>query len=267
MLLFVAAAIGWLALMLAEGRERLVWVGPGAGTALDQATTTRSPTTPPEPLGVVGRRIGAAAVGLALILPALMPWAGSGLFKSSGGGSGANGSGSGGTVSALNPVDELGGFLTRKSEVTLMKFTTDDTDPDYFRVITLDSFDGSKWKPAQQRAAGDVPAAAQHPGARHRRQGRGHHGQHPGTEPGLAAGHLSGRVDRAALDRTTGRTTPRRWTSSAPVATPRAARRTPCRAATSNRPRQSCGRPAPRRTTSSARTPTFPTTSPRRCST
>ncbi|MFI5098994.1 MAG: transglutaminaseTgpA domain-containing protein [Actinomycetes bacterium] len=154
-LLFVAAAIGWLGLMLAEGRERLA----GWGRALGRRSTKDDDPlthTPPEPLGVVGRRIGAAAVGLALILPALMPWAGSSLFKSSGGGSGANGSGSGGTVSALNPVDELGGFLTRKSEVTLMKFTTDDTDPDYFRVITLDSFDGSKWKPAQQRAAGDA---------------------------------------------------------------------------------------------------------------
>ncbi len=153
-LLFVAAAIGWLALMLAEGRERLA----GWGRALGRRSTKDDDPlthTPPEPLGVVGRRIGAAAVGLALILPALMPWAGSSLFKSSGGG-GVTGSGSGGPVSALNPVDELGGFLTRKSEVTLMKYTTTDSDPDYFRVITLDSFDGKKWVPAEQRAAGDV---------------------------------------------------------------------------------------------------------------
>ncbi len=161
-LLFIAAAIGWLALMLAEGRERLA----GWGRALGRRSTKDDDPlthTPPEPLGVVGRRIGAAAVGLALIVPALMPWAGSSLFKSSGGGTGVNGSGLGGPVSALNPVDELGGFLTRKSEVTLMKYTTTDPDADYFRVITLDNFDGSKWKPAAQRIAGDVgqlPASA-----------------------------------------------------------------------------------------------------------
>jgi transglutaminase-like putative cysteine protease len=154
-LLFIAAAVGWLALMLAEGRERLA----GWGRALGRRSTKNDDPlthTPPEPLGVVGRRIGAAAVGLALIMPALMPWAGTSIFKSANGGSGTGGSGGSGPVTRLSPVVQLGGFLTQKSEVTLIKYQSDDRDADYFRVVTLDHFDGSSWQQAPQVAAGDA---------------------------------------------------------------------------------------------------------------
>ncbi len=154
-LLFVAAAVGWLALMLAEGRERLSGWGRALGrrSTKDDDPLTR---TPPDPLGVVGRRIGAAAVGLALVLPALMPWAGTSLFRSSGGAGGAGTTGGGSSVTRLNPTVQLGGFLTQKSEVTLLKYTSSDTSPDYFRVVTLDRFDGTDWKQAPQQAAGDA---------------------------------------------------------------------------------------------------------------
>jgi transglutaminase-like putative cysteine protease len=154
-LLFVAAALGWLALMLAEGRERL----SGWGRALGRRSARENDPlthTPPEPLGVVGRRIGAAAVGLALVLPALLPWAGSSIFRSATGAGGTGGAGGAGPVTRLNPVAELGGFLTERTETTELTYTSTDLNPDYLRVITLDRFDGTAWQPALQQASGDV---------------------------------------------------------------------------------------------------------------
>ena len=156
-LLFVFAAVGWLALMLAEGRERLA----GWGRALGRRSARENDPltyTPPEPLGVVGRRIGAAAMGLALVVPVLMPWAGTSLFKGSGGVAGGGAGSSSGGFTQLNPEVQLGGFLHQKSEQTLLTYTTDDANPEYFRVVTLDRFDGSTWgwKQAPQRAAGNA---------------------------------------------------------------------------------------------------------------
>ena len=162
MLLFLFAAVGWLALMLAEGRERLAGWGRALGRR-SQKENDPLTYTPPEPLGVVGRRIGAAAMGLALIVPVLMPWAGTSLFKGSGGEGGSGSGGGGGNVSQLNPTVQLGGWLTARTETTLLKFTSTDTNPEYLRVVTLDTFDGRawKWKQAAQKPAGsarDVPA-------------------------------------------------------------------------------------------------------------
>ena len=102
-------------------------------------------------------------MGLAIIVPVLMPWAGTSLFKGSGGEGGSGSGGGGGNVSQLNPTVQLGGWLTARTETTLLKFTSTDTNPEYLRAVTLDTFDGRawKWKQAAQKPAGsarDVPA-------------------------------------------------------------------------------------------------------------
>ncbi len=150
-LLFLFAAAGWLALMLAEGRERL----SGWGRALGRRSKKEDDPltyTPPDPLGVVGRRIGAAAMCLALVVPVLMPWSGTSLFKSGGSG-GGSGQGGGGKVNQLSPIAQLGGWLQAKQETPLITYTTDDQSPEYLRVVTDDTFDGTTWRQAQQRPA------------------------------------------------------------------------------------------------------------------
>jgi transglutaminase-like putative cysteine protease len=154
-LLFLFAAVGWLTLMLAEGRERLAGWGRALGRR-SQKEDDPLTYTPPEPLGVVGRRIGAAAMGLAIVVPVLMPWAGSSLFKGSGGEGAGNGGSGGGQVNRLSPMVQLGGWLNQKTEVTLLKYTSTVTDPEYFRVVTDDTFDGKQWVQAKQQPAGNV---------------------------------------------------------------------------------------------------------------
>jgi transglutaminase-like putative cysteine protease len=147
--LFAASAIGWLALMLAEGRERL----SGWGRALGRRSSRGDGVftgAPAEPLGVVGRRIGAAALGLAVILPAIMPIIGGGLFGGNGSGSGpGHGSGASSSVTTINPLVGIANDLGDRNDATVLTYTSNDPNPDYLRMITLDSFDGTNWNVAK----------------------------------------------------------------------------------------------------------------------
>jgi len=155
-LLFTVGALGWLALLLAEGRERV----SGWGRALDRRSNKGDNVlagTPPEPLGVVGRRIGAAALGLALVLPAVLPWVTTSLFERGGGGGGGGAGGSGQTTT-VNPFVTLFGDLTAKTDSIVLLVHTDDPHPDYLRMVTLDTFDIKKWQWQPASLQQDRPA-------------------------------------------------------------------------------------------------------------
>lgn len=169
--LFVAAALGWLALMLAEGRERLSGWGRALGRRSSRGDGVFT-SAPAEPLGVVGRRIGAAALGLAVIFPAAVPLLGDSLFSGNGngtGGGGGNGSGSG--ITTINPLVSIAGDLTARSNTEVFGYHSTDSNPDYLRMVTLDTFDGPKstWDVARLSTAGsasslDASATDQPPG-------------------------------------------------------------------------------------------------------
>ena len=151
--LFVAASFGWLALMLAEGRERL----SGWGRALGRRSSRGDgifTAAPSEPLGVVGRRIGAAALGLAVIFPAFVPLFGSGIFGGSGPGGSGSGSGSGSSTTTIDPLVGIASDLTARTNTPVFEYVSNDANPDYLRMITLDSFNGTKWKVAKLSVAG-----------------------------------------------------------------------------------------------------------------
>ena len=155
-MLFVAAALGWLALMLAEGRERLSGWGRALGRRSSRGDGVFT-AAPAEPLGVVGRRIGAAALGLAVIFPAAVPLLGDSLFGGNGtGGSGGSGSGSGSSVTTINPLVGIASDLTARTNTAVLEYTSSDADPDYLRMITLDTFDGTNWNVARLSAAGNA---------------------------------------------------------------------------------------------------------------
>ncbi len=131
---FVLGAAGWLTLLLVEGRDREVrW-----GTPLQLGGGD------PAGLGRVGRRIGGAALGVAVLVPALIPGLDARLLSGGEGGSGAgNGSRS---ITTYNPITRLRGELNQLEPVPVLRYTTDDPEPDYLRMTTLGVYDGGGWR-------------------------------------------------------------------------------------------------------------------------
>ncbi|GHH02139.1 transglutaminase TgpA family protein [Streptomyces lanatus] len=145
---FLVAAMGYLMLLLAEGRDRLSQWGRVFGGA---------PRTPGgEPTGAVapvrtGRRIGVVALGIALVVPLALPAMNGGLLDAAGAGVGS-GSGRGGTVAAVNPLVSLRDSLNvdEDREVLSLKTNTADLSNLYLRIVSLDDFDGTTWEPAKR---------------------------------------------------------------------------------------------------------------------
>jgi transglutaminase-like putative cysteine protease len=166
-LYFLVAAAGYLLLLLAEGRDRLSrwgrvfgsapppnsWAGGSASTAGGSAT---APVR-------TGRRIGAMALGIALIAPAMLPSLGGGLLKNTGNGS-ATGGGGGSGASAVNLVAALQDNLNQPDDHVVLTYKTDSSDPTgmYLRIAALDKFNGSEWSPSN-RPTEDIPSVLPQP--------------------------------------------------------------------------------------------------------
>ncbi|MFD8816886.1 DUF3488 and DUF4129 domain-containing transglutaminase family protein [Streptomyces sp. NPDC059627] len=149
---FLVAAAGYLMLLLAEGRDRLSQWGRVFGGA------ARAPGGPES--GVVapvrtGRRIGFAVLGVALFVPFAMPSIQGGLLDGAGTGVGV-GDGNGGTISAVNPLVSLRDSLNvdEDRQVLSVRTSSDDVSDLYLRIVSLDDFDGTTWKPAQRHITG-----------------------------------------------------------------------------------------------------------------
>ncbi len=153
---FGLAAIGWLALLLADSRERVGGWGRRLGTrAFPGDPMDPAIGTPAEPMGAVGRRIGAVAIVVAVFIPAILPGLSDAFFGGGGGGPGGGG-GSGRTVTTVNPFVSLGGELNRPDDTEVLRYTTDADQPDYLRLVTLPTFDGETWVPSRLRTSGSV---------------------------------------------------------------------------------------------------------------
>ncbi|MER5471651.1 DUF3488 and transglutaminase-like domain-containing protein [Streptomyces sp. NPDC002685] len=158
---FLLAAAGYLMLLLAEGRERLSQWGRIFGGSGGSGGAARA--SGPEPAGGAvapvrtGRRIGAVALGVALAVPLALPSLDGGLLGGTGRGVG-NGSGGGGTISAVNPLVSLRDSLNIDEDRTVITYRTNtaETQDLYLRIVSLDDFDGTAWKPSQRHIE-DVP--------------------------------------------------------------------------------------------------------------
>lgn len=152
---FLVAAAGYLLLLLAEGRERLAqWGRVFGGAARTPGAESGGAVAPVR----TGRRIGVVALGVALVVPLALPAMNGGLLDGAGTGVGS-GSGGGGTISAVNPLVTLRDSLNQDEDRQVMSLQTD-TDADlsslYLRIVSLDDFDGTTWKPSK-RAITAVP--------------------------------------------------------------------------------------------------------------
>ncbi|MFE3097765.1 DUF3488 and DUF4129 domain-containing transglutaminase family protein [Streptomyces sp. NPDC059248] len=144
---FVLAAAGYLLLLLAESRDRLsrwgrVFAGvpsapPRGAGAFGRDGAPRAPVR-------TGRRIGALALGVALVVPAALPAFDGGLLDGRTGGDDGSG---GGTINAVNPMVSLQNSLNQPGEREWLRYQTDaaDTGGLYLRMLALDRFDGSRW--------------------------------------------------------------------------------------------------------------------------
>lgn len=174
MIIFALSLTGYLGLLAADGRERLrMWGRLVTFRHVQSADETGSGPDTRE-LAASGRRIGLAAVCLAIVIPVILPTMHAhDLFGTTPGG----GSGSGG--SAVSPLLKVGPLLEGKPEPVLT-YTTDAPDPSeqYFEVYAL-NYDAqlNKWLP--QSSAGRAPSQAlieQEPGGQ---------GKLPWTAPGV----------------------------------------------------------------------------------
>ncbi|MFI5552086.1 DUF3488 and DUF4129 domain-containing transglutaminase family protein [Streptomyces sp. NPDC051738] len=155
---FLAAAAGYLMLLLAEGRDRLSQWGRVFGGAPRMPGGEPSDAVAPVR---TGRRIGMVALGIALVVPLALPAMNGGLLEAAGAGVGS-GSGGGGTISAVNPLVSLRDSLNvdEDREVLSLKTNTDDLSNLYLRIVSLDDFDGTTWQPSKrsiQSVPGEFP--------------------------------------------------------------------------------------------------------------
>jgi hypothetical protein len=154
MLPFALAAAGYITLLIAEGRERAKgWGRRLAGRDVVEELVDVSP------VARVGRRLGAAAVCLAVAVPLFVPDLGEGfLGPGTGGGSGLGDGPSSREV--INPIVELAPQLRNPQPTPLLRVRTDAPN-EYLRLTSLDLYEsdrrGERWKqsalsaPAERR--------------------------------------------------------------------------------------------------------------------
>ncbi|MER7761192.1 DUF3488 and transglutaminase-like domain-containing protein [Streptomyces sp. NPDC097619] len=148
---FLLAAAGYLLLLLAESRDRLAQWGRvfgAAGRGRSNAGLGSGGVSAP---ARTGRRLGAAALGIAVSVPLVLPGLDGGML-----GAGDGGEGSvlgGGTISAVNPLVSLRDNLNQPDNREVLRYRTDGTDPSgqYLRIVALDSFDGTSWKTSDRK--------------------------------------------------------------------------------------------------------------------
>ncbi|NHC45572.1 DUF3488 and transglutaminase-like domain-containing protein [Motilibacter aurantiacus] len=158
-LAFALGAAGYLAVLLAESRERVGRWGRTLGAGRRRPGTVES-----SPLSALGRRVGASAVGIAVLVPAVVPALDLGLL---GEGAGADGSGDGGGSGSGNgdPLLSLRNDLNQKTTFDVLSYTvrrTPDTSPEaplnppYLRTLVYEKFDGNRWEAAPTDAGTPV---------------------------------------------------------------------------------------------------------------
>ena len=151
--LFVLAGLGWVLLQLAEGRDRLTRWGRLLGTRAEATSGIHA-------VGGTGRRLGATALAVAVIIPVVLPSLDDGVFGGGGGSADGEG-GSGGNspgfkrISTINPIVSIRRDLRRGEDIPILRYQSSDLAPEYLRIATLDRFNGSEWQLEETEAADD----------------------------------------------------------------------------------------------------------------
>ncbi len=165
----IIGALGYIGLLLADGRERIgqwgrpVLVRRVARSGGGQGYGGRVIRPDNEQFRLSGKRIGFTAVALAIAVPALIPTLQPhplfGFGVGDGKGKGGN------TITIPNPVAGLRGQLSQQQNVPVLRYTSSDRAPHYMRLWALDRFDGQEWsmtapkgRPEDRVSEGPLPA-------------------------------------------------------------------------------------------------------------
>ncbi len=160
---FAIGAMGYVGLLVADGRERLGHWGRAVLVRRSRVTTSGT-TADTGRLALSGKRVGVTAIALAILLPALIPaLAPAPLFGFGAG----NGSGTGGNnIGIPDAIAKLSGQLTQQRNDTVLTYANSDDLPRYLRIYSLDIFDGQKWtlsplkgRPEDRVSDGPLPPA------------------------------------------------------------------------------------------------------------
>jgi transglutaminase-like putative cysteine protease len=170
-LVFCLAGIGYLAMLSADGRERIrVWgrlvslwrQAPRHDPAYDGGGKVSGPDT--RTLAAAGRRVGLASIVLALCAPLIVPGLHPSKLFSSGPGIGGRG-GSGQSLSLPTALSQTVTQLHEPQPRTVFTYTTSASaalqasDAEYFRQYVLDTLGESGWQ-VDNYAAGAVQVNA-----------------------------------------------------------------------------------------------------------
>ncbi len=146
---FIPTALGFMAMLFLHENDlinrwgRPIGADPDALGAMDtfgvRTGAARSSAT----------AIGSVATGLAVCVPLLVPTLDLHVFDF--------GSGNGGdsNVKIQNPTADLLRDLNRGPDIPLIRVTTDDPDPDYLRVTSLNRFSDNEWSPGNREIPSD----------------------------------------------------------------------------------------------------------------
>ncbi|MFC7107397.1 transglutaminaseTgpA domain-containing protein [Nonomuraea rubra] len=153
---FIVAALGFVSLLIADGRERVghwgraVLVRRSRQTASGPLAGNGAPADT-SGLRLSGKRIGFAAILLAVLLPAALPAMEPVSFFTFG--VGGRGSGPGNSISIPNPIANLKGQLDLPERRVVLSYTSSDKKPRYLRIYALDTFDGQQFGMTQPKGA------------------------------------------------------------------------------------------------------------------
>ncbi|GAA2207135.1 DUF3488 and transglutaminase-like domain-containing protein [Nonomuraea monospora] len=155
---FIVAALGFVSLLIADGRER---VGHWGRAVLVRRTRQAAPaasatsgsggSADTTAMRLSGKRIGFAAILLAVLLPAALPAMEPVSFFTFG--VGGRGSGPGNSISIANPIASLKGQLDLPERRVVLTYSNDDQKPHYLRIYALDTFDGQQFGMTQPKGA------------------------------------------------------------------------------------------------------------------
>ncbi|MFK4038091.1 transglutaminaseTgpA domain-containing protein [Nonomuraea wenchangensis] len=163
---FIIAAFGFVGLLVADGRERIGHWGRAVLVRRTRMAATPAPrvpggtSAPARPsaaadtsgLRLSGKRIGFAAIALAVLVPALLPaMEPVSFFQFGVGGSGTGGRGN--SISIPNPIANLKGQLELPERRVVLTYASNDNQPRYLRIYTLDTFDGQQFGMTKPKGA------------------------------------------------------------------------------------------------------------------
>ena len=145
---FVPTALGFMAMLYLHENDLINRWGRPIGADPDAAGSLGSFGVRTGAARSSAAAIGSAATGLAVVVPLLVPTLDLHVFDfGAGNGGDAN-------VKIQNPTADLLRDLNRGADIPLIRVTTDDPDPDYLRVTSLNRFSDNEWSPGNR----DIPS-------------------------------------------------------------------------------------------------------------